>query len=250
MDPSPAPDPAWFRAHLVREGEAFARAVAVGPLDVAVAACPGWTVADLAAHLGTIHQWSAACIEHGRRPERDVSVDVGSGDPDEAAGAYRRALARLQDALDDLDPAAATWNPFPVEQVGSFWPRRQAHETALHRWDAQRARGEPDPLDRDLAADGVDEYLAVIVPRRMSRDDLDVPAGRLHLHCTDAEGEWVVHGEAGEYRVARRHARGDAVLRGSASALLLACWGRTGTEDLEVFGDDDVLAGWLGLAGI
>lgn len=240
----------WFLDSLAWEGEVFARTVAQGDLDAEVAACPGWTLSGLVEHLGQIHRWAAFCARHGRAPDRDEAAALETFDVDRAADWYRECLAELLGVLVDLDPEAATWHPFPGPRVAAFWPRRQAHETAMHRWDAQHAIGMPDPIDPDLAADAVDEYVEVVVPRRLARDGLDVPAGTLHLHCTDAAGEWLVWGEHGQYRMVRDHARGDAVLRGPAEAILLACWGRADTAGLDIFGDEAVLAGWFGLSGI
>ena len=47
-------------------------------------------------------------------------------------------------------------------QTSGFWARRMAVETAVHRYDAQLAAGDPQPVERMLAADGVDEYLDVL----------------------------------------------------------------------------------------
>src|SRR3712207_7465665 len=48
------------------------------------------------------------------------------------------------------DPAAPTWS-FTTDRTAGFWVRRQALETAVHRWDAQHAAGEPERIDPALA---------------------------------------------------------------------------------------------------
>ena len=59
-----------------------------------------------------------------------------------------------------------------------FWARRQAQELAIHRWDAQTAAGEPRPIDRALAVDGIQEVFDILPERpgvapirRRGRDD-------------------------------------------------------------------------------
>ena len=49
-----------------------------------------------------------------------------------------------------------TWGS---DKTVGFVLRRMAHETAVHRVDAERAAGRDEPLDAELASDGVDEFL-------------------------------------------------------------------------------------------
>jgi len=64
----------------------------------------------------------------------------------------------------------------------------------------------------------------------------------LHLHATDAEGEWLLTMHADRVDVARGHAKGDAAIRGRAHDLLLMMWGREPLGEVEVFGDPAVVA--------
>ena len=111
-----------------------------------------------------------------------------------------------------------------------------AHETSVHRWDAELAAGEARPIDPELASDGVDEFLNVMLLQpRFSSAPIE---GSVHLHATDTPGEWLVREqEDGTLVVTAEHAKGDAALRGAASDLLLALWGRVGSDALEVIGD-------------
>ncbi len=247
----PLHDSSWYIRHLTEEGARFAAAVERGPLDAGVAACPGWQLTNLVEHLGLIHRWATYVVEHGEPPTADAGPPP-EPDRDDLAGWYRESLAGLLAALDRLDPDGPTWHPFPVEQVGRVWPRRQAHETAMHRWDAERAVGEPSPFDPELASDGIDEYFEITIPRLMVREGIELPAGSLHVHCTDVEGEWLVWNDGGEYRLKRAHEKGDAALRGPAAAILLRLWGRDSplSDELSPVGDEQVLADWLSIAGM
>ena len=244
---TPLHDSGWYVRHLADQGERFAAAIDRGPLDAVVGACPGWQLSDLVEHLGGIYRWATYIAEHGEPPT------AGAPEPDrrDLAGWYREGLSGLIPALEQLDPDRPTWSPFPVDRVGRIWPRRMAHETAMHRWDAERAIGEPDGFDPELASDGIDEYFEVTVPRMMARDGLQLPAGSLHIHCTDVAGEWLAWSEDGEYRLKRAHEKGDAALRGPAEAILLRLWGRDSSrhDELSPVGDEQVLADWLALAG-
>ena len=53
----------------------------------------------------------------------------------------------------------------------------------------------------------------------------------------------------GEIVVAKQHAKADAAVKGSASDLNLFLWERVApdSDDLQVFGDSEVLASWTNL---
>ena len=44
----------------------------------------------------------------------------------------------------------------------SFWGRRMAHETAVHRADAELATGREPAFAPDIAADAIDEWLGFL----------------------------------------------------------------------------------------
>src|SRR5690606_3449411 len=172
----------------------------------------------------------------------------------ELATWFEKGAARLAATLRAADPSAPTWHPFLVERVAGVWPRRQAHEMAIHRWDAERAVGEPEPIDPELASDGIDEYFEVTHPRTITRERAIPPAGSLHVHCTDVAGEWLAWYDSDQpdsYRFTREHAKGDAALRGPAGEIVLALYHRAhDSSALSPVGDEAVLAAWLGTPGL
>jgi uncharacterized protein (TIGR03083 family) len=238
-----------YVAHLRADTERFLAALERGPRDAPVAACPGWDLKALAVHLGGVHRWAAVAAAQGRAPERG-EVQRAPEEPAALAGWMREGADGLATTLAGLDPDAPTWHPFPAPQLAGLWPRRQAQETVVHRWDAEQAVGDVTPIDPVLASDGVDEYFEVMLPRRLERDGPPLPSGSLHVHCTDTPGEWTVRIVDGALAVERAHAKGDAALRGPAEALLLRLWGRPQLADaVEVIGDAAVADQWLALGG-
>jgi uncharacterized protein (TIGR03083 family) len=210
-------------------------------LDAPVPTCPDWTVADLLAHIGRVHRWAAANTartpDEGPARRSDLEMPPGA-DPvawaREGAEVLRTALER---------PATDTcWTFMPPSTIG-FWQRRQAHETAMHRVDAESAAGDVHPIDADLAADGIDELLALFAQPMLGQRVVG-DGETLHFHCTDVTGEWLVRRTPQGLEITREHAKGDVAARGSASDLL--CWlqGRTPVERLEVFGDATLLTSW------
>lgn len=239
----------WYVGHLLDDASRVANVVDHGDLAAPVAACPGWDVRQLVEHLGWIHRWARHCVVHAAPPQDADAFAVGDRDLGEW---FREGAHELAASLRDLDPDAPTWHPFTVERVGRVWPRRQAHETAMHRWDVQAAVGDPDPIDAELASDGIDEYFEVAIPRLLKREGLAVPASSFHVHCTDVDGEWLVWNDDGAYGMKRAHEKGDAALRGPAEAILLRLWGRTSprADELSPVGDESAMDAWLAFAGM
>ena len=217
---------------------------AAGAMDVSVPTCPEWTLADLLVHMGLVWGWAAETVTTKIRAQR------GQAPASRGAQALRTwakgQAERLVDALGSADPDADCWT-FGTPRSVRFWYRRQALETVLHAWDAERATGTPSRIEPEVAVDGIDEHLHVIVPRTV-RLRPDVWSGQsVHLHCTDADGEWVVQlGPGGEVATRRAHAKADVALRGGAEALWLWCANRATPEELAIerFGDDEIPERW------
>jgi uncharacterized protein (TIGR03083 family) len=213
---------------------AFYAAAATAGLEAPVPSCPEWTVEDLVYHLGSTHRFWGQIAS--RRLQSPNHVEGAPRPPaDELVDWARAASADLLASLTELDPATEVWT-WSTQHDVAFIVRRMAHETAVHAWDAQLAAGQPQPIEPELASDGVDEFLTVfLVAPRFSSKPL---AGSVHLHATDTPGEWLVRQEDdGTLVVTAEHAKGDAALRGPASQLLLALWGRVGLDELDVIGD-------------
>lgn len=231
-----------------REGEAVACAVERGR-TAAVPSCPGWTVADLAVHLGVVHRWAAETVRTRSTERVRGAIErwgVPSDRPD-LADWVRAGVAEVAGVLAAAEPETPvfTWGPPPTVR---FWLVRQAVETMLHRWDAESALGEPGPLDPALSAEGLDEWFRAFVPLVRSRSAKAGDGETYHFHRTDGEGEWLVSFPAGATtaEVRTEHAKGDVAVRGPAPALLLFLWHRP-AEGLEVFGDAGLLKRWFEL---
>jgi uncharacterized protein (TIGR03083 family) len=222
---------------------------AASALDRPIPSCPEWDMAKLVLHVGLVHTWAGECIR--RRTTEGVDRSTLPRAPEGAArvawlGAATAALVDALAVAGDDDPAGA-WRDGPV--TAAFWRRRMAHETSVHRWDAQAAVGQPEPVDAALAADGIAEAVELLLPLSAGDPTTERPLGTLHLHCTDTPGEWLLSMADGRLEVTAGHAKADAALRGEASELFLTCWGRRSGEGPEVLGDQAVADRWLALMG-
>src|SRR5262249_60807590 len=98
---------------------------------------------DLLKHLGYVHRWAAGYVreQHARWVDRASEAEILKGGPaDEAlAGWFRDGHAALVRALEAADPGMTCWTFLDAPSPLACWARRQAHETAIHRVDAQQA---------------------------------------------------------------------------------------------------------------
>lgn len=216
-------------------------------LGLVVPTCPAWTVAELVGHTGWVHRWVTATLLAGPdNPPSPKSIDKAPTDESVLAW-YVESLGGLLDAFGrtDLDQVFKT---FIGPRPGQWWVRRMAHETSVHRWDAQNAVGATTPIDAALAVDGVDEALDTYVTHRFDAERFGSAGQTLHLHATDAEGEWMLTMQPGGVETTHGHGKGDAAVRGRAEDLLLFVMGRRAATDLEIFGDNELPARWQAAA--
>lgn len=218
-----------------------------GGLETPVRACPGWTVANLAAHLGHVHRWAARMATASPGDRVPFGDDPMPESPGDASEWLLDGAARLAETLASVDPDAVVptlLGPGPA----SFWIRRQCHETMLHRWDAEDALGLTPELDSRLAADGIDEFLAVQASRRQAAPA--VPEGtRIQLSCTDHDlegltADWHLSVTADHTDLQRRETAADVALVCSAEGILLGITGRVPLDQFETIGDIDLLDKW------
>ena len=234
------PPYAELSAAVRREGEAILAAGRQG-LDVTVPTCGDWAMPELLAHVASVYRRAATAIE-----QRATEAVAWQPPPDDVTD----PVAHLGEALDDLvaalsgaDAGTPVWNWSGGDQTAAFWARRMAHESAIHRFDAQRAHHVAQPVDAELAYDALDELFDVIVPRIVTRDDMTLPTGTFAFESTDQGARWIRTGPDGIERLeVLRDA--DVKVRGTTSALLLAAYNRVPWTSLEVEGDASLLDGW------
>jgi uncharacterized protein (TIGR03083 family) len=227
---------------LRREGYALGAVARAAGVDAPVPSCPDWQIADLLGHVGRLHRWVAAIIESAGDDPTDHWSAAEPPPVDVRVEWFETGVDLVVDALLRVDAATPAWS-WTDDRTAGFWARRQANETAVHRWDAQLAAGTTEPIEHDLAIDGIDEFFALI-PFWRSEWTLHGAGESIHLHCTDGEGEWLVRLAADGVLVTREHAKGDVAMRAPASDLLLFLYGRVDPSSAEVFGDASLLERW------
>lgn len=230
------------------------RHIDAADLDRRVPGCPDWDLATLIGHLGWVHRFATLCL--AAPVDADVPIpDIHTPTDATVIAWLDEGLAALLAELDppDLDRRCPT---FLGPGTRAWWLRRQAFETAVHRWDVESTIGAPRPIPN--AIDGIDEWLD-LQPLRGWVPPPDL-VGTLHLHSTDEVddggdggggsaplGEWFIELD-GSMHWEHSHRKADVAVRGTASDLYLMLWGRVPAEHLDIIGNSDVLERFLGVS--
>ena len=212
-------------------------------LTAPVEACPGWDVERLVSHVSRVHRWVTAVLAAGP----DATVDrrqlpqAPTGPP--VLDFYREGFDALLAELSAHDPHEPAWTFFG-EGTADFWYRRQAHEAAVHRWDGQHALGEAISIEPALAADGIDEFLAVFLARLPAADPDDL--GRaIRVQTTDVDSQWLLRlteaGIAVERATGEANPATDATVSAPASDQLLVWWRRLPRDAAVTTGDVELV---------
>jgi uncharacterized protein (TIGR03083 family) len=223
---------------VARESATLAEALAAGPHDARVPSCPEWSVHELAHHVGQFTGlWTHVLCEGTGRPKPPAPDAPAEGDLGEW---YRGLAASLLEELRVTPEGTPVWTWKPDDQTPTFVARRCAHELAVHRVDAQLARGAHTPIEPELAGDGIDEVFVLVQAQGEPTGD----GQTLHLHATDRDDEWLVALMPSGLEVERAHGKADLALRGAVSDLELVLYQRPPLGPVEHLGDDEVLAAW------
>jgi uncharacterized protein (TIGR03083 family) len=215
-------------------------------VDAAVPTCPEWKVADLARHQGRVFRWMCQLVETKAQEFVSPKEIEAQAEREYPIAWLEESATQALDYFGSADPDTPVWNwvdgrPGPAR----FWYRRMAHETVIHRVDAEAAAGRaPTPVEpAEFASDGIDEFLQFL-PVRAARGGRVALDGSYHFHSTDVPGEWVVAFPDGKVEIRREHAKADTAVRGPASDLELFLYNRRNSDGLEIFGDPARMTAW------
>ncbi|HYD09209.1 MAG TPA: maleylpyruvate isomerase family mycothiol-dependent enzyme [Acidimicrobiales bacterium] len=215
---------------LERDGRLLAEAAGRAGLDAPVPSCPAWQVRNLLRHTGGVHRWATSIVV-GALVDRP---DFANDDTDDAAWpgdasllswfveGHAALVATLRNAPDDLE--CYTFLPGMTPKV--HWARRQAHETAMHRADAQLAAGESPSYDTGFAVDGIVELFEGFFPRGYRKRLTSETPRTIAVVTTDADCGYLVHIGPDGATAERGTGDVDDVVMAPASDLYLTLWNR------------------------
>ncbi len=246
-----------YAAALLDETRAFGELVRSGDPTLPIPTCPEWNLTQLFRHVGRGHRWAAQIVadrlDHALDP-RDVVDGKPPADTDAAIDWLNDGARLVLEAITQIGPDNQTWTLLGP-RAAVWWLRRRVHEATVHRADAALALGRDFKLSPELAADGIGEWLELVVslPGRDGQPKPLAEGQSVHLHATDdglgPAGEWTVSrsADSGELSWSHEHGKGSVALRGPARELFLAVMRRVpvADTDIAVFGDDAVWQNWV-----
>jgi len=230
-------------------------------LSATVPTCPDWTLEQLVLHMGGALRWVGTLVRT-RAQENIPDEQVPRGDGPEKRGDAAELDAWLAEAgemvvgaLREAGPDTEVWSWAGDPTVG-FWARRMTHEITVHRADATLTAGLPYEVAPDIAADAIDEWLALVELAQRAYPEwagkgLRGPGRSIHLHATDTpsdlNAEWVVELTEDGVSSRRGHEKAEVALRGPLTSVLLAFYRRLPLDrpELEVLGERGLLEFWL-----
>lgn len=214
-----------------------ARLAEVGRLGLpaAVPSCPGWTVDTVLSHVATVYLHKIEILKLAALPD-PWPPELGDRDVLEL---YDETRAAIVVALSEAGTELPTWTFSPSDKTSGFWYRRMALETAVHRVDAELAHDVVTPVDRELALDGIDEILTLMLggpwwEEGDTKHPVDATiritsAGRSWTIKLDSTSATVTPGADGDV---------DAEVFGEPDDLFLWLWGRRDLNMEQSAGDD------------
>lgn len=234
------PSYAELVAALRQEGEGIVAAARLGT-GAPVSTCPGWTVGDLASHVGRVYRFAAEVLESRARV---AGYPPGPGPEADPVDYLQDGLEEIITALVELSPDTPVWNWSNQPDLAAFWARRMTHESLIHRYDAERAHEVATTIDIDLAVDGIDEVFDAIAPRMLGRRTVPGLDGTLRLVASDADGQWSAKLAPDSISVTRGPGGGDLTVRGRTADLLLLLYNRGDCAECELTGAQELLTVW------
>jgi uncharacterized protein (TIGR03083 family) len=222
-----------YLIHLAADYQLLAAAIPGSPVEVP--SCPGWTTDDLAKHMAHVYLGQAFVVETGSQAQNKEHLA-----PYPRTQNYLEFMSwgfeAITKALDIDRSERPTWSWHHSDQSVDFWFRRMAHETVIHRIDAQQAVGSVTPIDEALALDGVDEVLDFLPLMGSWPEVPNVDFGIVSIVASTKGGvkvwdlrftsEAASVSAASESNVAAR-----LVISGDAEAMDLYLWGRIDSSD-------------------
>ena len=224
----------------------MARVAAELSPDSPIPSCPDWLVRDLVRHMGRVYRWASLLICESRpEPPTDLDEIIPSGWPadDRLVGWLREGYERVVAALENAPADLRCWTIIAAPSPRAFWARRQAHETSIHRVDAELVAGVPTGFDPAYAADGIDELLVSFITRP-GRNPSAPSSMTMGVYATDMERRWTVTFGPDRAVGEREAGTADCTVSGPASDLFPYLWSRTSLGALHVEGDPAVLEQW------
>lgn len=227
----------YLRGQIRADAERIAEVARMGTSNP-VPACPGWNVADLVEHVAAVYLHKVIAMRTNAKPD-PWPPDFTGRDP---LDLFDEARADLLAELEKRGTDSPAWTFAPDDQTSGFWHRRMAHESAIHRIDAEQANDVVTPLDPALSLDGIDEVLQVMLAGPWWEDYETTEPLDAIVRITSGGRSWTADVRARSVTITDG-AEGDvaAEIFGEPADLLVWLWGRADDDVVQAASDGDIV---------
>ena len=204
-------------------------------LDAPVPRCAGWTVADVVTHVAQVYEHKVRVMADNAWPTSWPPSEFEGLDPVEF---LTDAQAHLFAEFAEHQIGDQTTTFSAADTTIGFWARRMALEIAVHRRDGEAAHAQQTPIPVDLALDGIDEVLRVMLggPWWESRVKTEHPVDAV-VAVESGAHRWLCNASATNVEVGQDlMIPSAATVAGDPEPVFLWLWGRA----------DDTMVGFAG----
>jgi uncharacterized protein (TIGR03083 family) len=214
----------------------LAAAIPTTPVDVP--SCPGWSTNDLAKHMAHVYLSQAFVVETGNQAQ-NIEHLAPYPCTENFIEFMSWGFEAITKALDINRAERPTWSWHHSDQSVDFWFRRMAHETVIHRIDAEQAVGAVTSTDEALALDGVDEVLDFLPLLGSWPEVPNVDFGIVSIVASTRDGSKVwdlnfTEQSATVSAAAEPNENARLIISGDAEAMDLYLWGRIDSSDSRI----------------
>jgi len=225
-----------YLLHLNADYQLLAAAIPETPVEVP--SCPGWSTNDLAKHMAHVYLGQAYVVETGSQAENKEHLALYPR-TDDAMEFMTWGFEAITKALDINRTERPTWSWHHNDHSVDFWFRRMAHETVIHRIDAEQAVSTVSKIDEVFALDGVDEVLDFLPLMGSWPEVPNVDFGIVSIVATTKSRSqvWDLNftDKAATVSAAdQANASARLVISGDAEAMDLYLWGRIDSSDSRI----------------
>ncbi len=208
-------------------------------LRAPVPACEGWDVGEVLWHVASVYEHKVRVMADNAWPDRwPPSWDFGD---DEEIAFLQSAKTRLFEEFARHQISDET-QTFGTDTTISFWARRMACEIAIHRYDGEQAHRDTTPIPPDLATDGIDEMLHVMLAGPWWEERVSTEHPLDDLVAVEAGGHrWLCDVQRASVTITRdTSAPAAATISGDPEQVFLWMWGRAGDDSVTISGDQAI----------
>ena len=217
------------------ESRTITELLAGADLEQPVPSCPDWNLRELILHLGEVQRFWAGNVEAADPSSHRQADHAVPANGQDLADWFTAGSGVLVQALSNAEFATPCWTWWDTPKTAGAVARHQVQEVAVRRWDAQSCMGSSEPIDAEVADDGVAEFLSIMLGPR----DAELRQS-VELIAVDTGSSWTLGPTTTQPHVS---------VRASASDMVLLLYRRLPLSTAEITGDERAARMLFDLAG-